>query len=545
MPILHSPGSATTIPAALRRAAVSWPDDEALVGDGVRLTWPELAEQMTRMSKALLASGIQPGDRIALWAPNTAEWVITALGAYAAGAVLLPINTRFKGEEAGYVLRTAGARMLFTVTDFLDMDYVHLLRDQPGFDALEEIVVLSGPVPSGTVGWPVFLDRGAGSTEAAANAREATIAPEQTSDIIFTSGTTGTPKGVMLTHGASTRTYASWSAIVGLRHRDRYLIVYPFFHCAGLKSGILACILTGAVIIPSLTFDVRAVLGQVRAERITMLPGPPALFQTILNADLTGLDTTSLRLAVTGAAVVPVDLVRAMREKLGFESVVTGYGLTETTGTITMCRHDDDPEVIATTSGRPIPGMEIVLVDRAGQAVSTGTPGEVLARGFAVMRGYFDAPEATTAALTPDGWLRTGDVGVLDDAGNLRITDRIKDMFIVGGFNAYPAEIENMLLKHPAIAQAAVVGAPDERLGEVGFAFIVPRRAAALTSIEVMAWSRTVMANFKVPRYVELLDALPLNSSGKVAKPELRDRARAAVRTADTRKPGSEQCGTR
>lgn len=536
MPILHSDSPAITIPAALRRAAATWPDDEALVSDGVRLTWPELAEQMTRVAKAFIASGVQPGDRIALWAPNSVEWVITALGAYAAGAVLLPINTRFKGDEAGHVLRAAGARMLFTVTDFLDTDYVHLLRDQTGLDAIEEIVVVSGPLPSGTTGWPAFLERGAGSSEAAANAREAAIAPDEMSDIIFTSGTTGAPKGVMLTHGASTRTYASWSSIVGLRHRDRYLIVYPFFHCAGLKSGILACILTGSVIIPSRTSDVPSVLRQVRVERVTMLPGPPALFQTILNADLADLDTaSSLRLAVTGAAVVPVDLVRAMRERLGFESVVTGYGLTETTGTITMCRHDDDPEVIANTSGRPIPGMEIMLVDRAGKPVPTGTPGEVLARGFAVMRGYFDAPEATSAAFTPDGWLRTGDVGVLDDAGNLRITDRIKDMFIVGGFNAYPAEIENMLLAHPAIAQAAVVGAPDDRLGEVGFAFIVPRRAAALTSVEVIAWSRTVMANFKVPRYVELVDALPLNSTGKVAKPELRSRAAAAVRTVTTR----------
>jgi acyl-CoA synthetase (AMP-forming)/AMP-acid ligase II len=268
----------------------------------------------------------------------------------------------------------------------------------------------------------------------------------------------------------------------------------------------------------------------VREERITMLPGPPALFQTILNADLTDLDTSTLRLAVTGAAVVPVDLVVAMRAKLGFDSVVTGYGLTETTGTITMCRHDDDPDIIATTSGRPIPGMEVRVVNDRDRRLPNGTPGEIQARGFAVMKGYFNAPALTAAAFTPDGWLRTGDVGVIDDSGNLRITDRIKDMFIVGGFNAYPAEIENILLGHPGIAQVAIVGAPDERLGEVGFAFVVPHNAAEITAAEVITWARAAMANFKAPRYVEVVDALPLNSSGKVDKPELRQRAAATVR---------------
>jgi acyl-CoA synthetase (AMP-forming)/AMP-acid ligase II len=478
---------------------------------------------MTVVAQAFVASGVQPGDRVALWAPNTADWVVAALGAYAAGAVLLPVNTRLKGEEAAHVLRTAGAKMLLTVTDFLGTDYVDLLTGQEGMDALQETVVLSGPVPAGCTDWSTFLAR------ATKSSRIPEICPDQTSDIVFTSGTTGTPKGAMLTHGASTRVYASWSEIVGLRHGDRYLIVYPFFHCAGLKSGILACILAGATIVPQLTSDVPSIMRRVREERITMLPGPPALFQTILNADLANVDTSSLRLAVTGAAVVPVNLVLAMRDNLGFDSVVTGYGLTETTGTITMCRHDDDPDLIATTSGRPIPGMRIRLVDKHDHDVPPGTSGEVLAKGFGVMKGYYDAPEATAAAFTKDGWLRTGDVGVLDDAGNLRITDRIKDMFIVGGFNAYPAEIEGILLKHPDIAQVAVVGVPDERLGEVGFAYVVARQEIRLTPDQVIAWAREAMANFKAPRHVEIVDELPLNSTGKVLKSALRQRAAQVV----------------
>jgi acyl-CoA synthetase (AMP-forming)/AMP-acid ligase II len=262
----------------------------------------------------------------------------------------------------------------------------------------------------------------------------------------------------------------------------------------------------------------------VERERITMLPGPPALYQSLLNADLSGYDTSSLRLAVTGAASVPVDLVRRMREDLGFASVVTAYGLTETTGTVSTCRHDDPIEVIANTSGRPITGMEVRVVDRAGADVPAGEPGEVWVRGYAVMRGYFDAPEATAEAFV-DGWLRTGDIGILDGGGNLRITDRIKDMFIVGGFNAYPAEIENMISRHPGVAQVAVVGVPDDRLGEVGFAYVIRRQGSALAEAELIAWCRTEMANFKVPRRVEFVNVLPLNPSGKVLKYELRARA--------------------
>jgi acyl-CoA synthetase (AMP-forming)/AMP-acid ligase II len=218
-----------------------------------------------------------------------------------------------------------------------------------------------------------------------------------------------------------------------------------------------------------------------------------------------------------------------MRSDLGFASVVTAYGLTETTGTVSACLHDDPVEVIANTSGRPLPGLEVRVVDRAGAAVPAGVAGEVWVRGYAVTPGYFNAPEATAEAFTPDGWLRTGDVGLLDEGGNLRITDRIKDMFIVGGFNAYPAEIENMMSKHPAVAQVAVVGVPDERLGEVGFAWVIPRAGSTPAEAELLAWCRERMANFKVPREVRFVDSLPLNPSGKVLKFELRDRARDAA----------------
>jgi HIP---CoA ligase len=510
-----------TIPAAVTRAAALWPDAEALVDGDIRFTFAQLAERVDEAARAFVASGLRAGDRAAIWAPNSARWIIASLGLYAAGGVLVPINSRFKAAEAAHVLNTSKARYLFTVTDFLGTDYVAALKGEK-VDSLEEIIVLAGPDRADATSFGSFLMRADAVLPAAVKARSEALGPSDLCDIIFTSGTTGKPKGAMLTHGASTRTYTSWSEVVGLRAGDRYLVAYPFFHTAGLKSGVLACILTGSVIVPHPVFDAPSVMKRVDQERITMLPGPPAIFQTLLAADLAEYDTSSLRLAVTGAAAVPVELVERLRTELKFASVVTGYGLTETTGTATMCRHDDDPVIIATTCGRAIPGGEVCVVSSSGEQLPPGAPGEVLVRGYQVMQGYFGDPAATAEAIDAEGWLHTGDVGVLDEAGNLRITDRIKDMFIVGGFNAYPVEIENVILSHPGISQAAVVGVPDERMGEVGMAFVVPRPGGSVDPDELIAYCRERMANYKVPRAVRVVEALPLNATGKVLKYELR-----------------------
>jgi acyl-CoA synthetase (AMP-forming)/AMP-acid ligase II len=506
-----------------------WPDDEAVVDRGTRLTFRELEAAVREAATAFVATGLQPGDRASVWAPNLHQWIVAALGLYAAGGVLVPLNTRFKGSEAAHVLRTSGARFLFTVTDFLDTNYVDLLDDAGARDLVEEIVILEGSVPEGTTSWGEFLARGADVPGAEIDAREAGLTGDSMSDIIFTSGTTGAPKGAMLRHGASVRLYESWSDVVGLRHGDRYLLIYPLFHTAGLKSGLLASLLKGATLLPHLVFDPKTVMETVQAERVTMLPGPPAIYQTILNTDVSEYDLSSLRLAVTGAAVVPVELVVKLRDELGFDSVVTGYGLTETTGTVAMCRHDDDPEIIAHTSGRPLDGIEMKIVDADGNEVPTGEQGEIVTRGYQVMIGYFDNPEATAEAIDADGWLHTGDVGYVDAQNDVTITDRIKDMFIVGGFNAYPAEIEGLMLEHPDLAQVAIVGVPDARMGEVGMAFVVPTAGRTVDRDEVLAWARGHMANYKAPRYVEVVDELPLNASGKVLKYELRQRGRELV----------------
>lgn len=528
-----------TIPKLVISAAARLGDTPAIVDGGTVISYADLADRVTGVARAMVAAGLEPGDRASVWAPNVHEWILAALGLVSAGGVLVPLNTRFKGHEAGYVLEKSGARLLFTVTDFLDADYVALLREAcggsgdgrpvAGLPALEQVVVLRGAVPEGTVAFDDFVEHGATVPVEEAHERIAAVGPDDLSDILFTSGTTGRPKGVMIAHAQNLRAFWSWASVVGLAEGDRYLIVNPFFHAFGFKAGILAALMKGATIYPQLVFDVPDVMARVASERITMLPGPPTLYQTILNhPDLGAYDLSSLRLAVTGAAAIPVELIVRMRAELNFENIITGYGLTEATGIATMCRFDDDPETIATTSGRAIPDVEVRCVDDDGAEVPRGEPGEIVVRGYNVMRGYLDEPDETAATVDADGWLHTGDVGVMDERGYVKITDRKKDMFIVGGFNAYPAEIENLMLGNVAIAQVAVVGMPDERMGEVGCAFVVLRPGHEATAEDIIAWCRERMANYKVPRRVELVTELPLNATGKVLKYELRDRVAGA-----------------
>lgn len=516
-----------TIPEMLEQQAEILGDRPAIVDGATTLSFADLAERVDEAARALIAIGIQKGDRIAIWAPNTWEWIVCALATHSVGAVLVPVNTRYKGIEAAYLLEKSGAKALFTVTGFLDVDYVALLRDA-GADVpkLERIIVLRGDAPKGTVSYDAFLRLASGAPSSAAKDRAAEVRPDDLADILFTSGTTGKPKGAMCTHEQNLRTFDQWSAIVGLREGDRYLIVLPFFHSFGYKAGWFSALMRGATVFPEPVFDVNVVLRRVQEDAITMLPGPPSLYQSILlHPDRAQFDISSLRLAVTGAAAIPVELIQRMKDDLGFETVITAYGLTESCGVVTMCRLDDSPETIATTSGRAIPEVEVRIVDSEGSTVPANEPGEIVVRGYNVMKGYFDAGEETRKAIDAEGWLHTGDIGTMDERGYVKITDRLKDMFIVGGFNAYPAEIENTLLQMPGMGEIAVIGVPDERLGEVGMAFVVPAPGQTLTADAVISWSRKNMANFKVPRRVEILEALPRNATGKVVKFELRERA--------------------
>ncbi|MEU3396985.1 FadD3 family acyl-CoA ligase [Streptomyces filamentosus] len=507
-----------TIPGLVRAAGERWGGREAVAEGRVRVSYAELAARVERSAAACLAAGTRPGDRVAVWAPNSLDWIVAALGAVTAGAVLVPLNTRFKGTEAADVLARSRARLLFVTGTFLGTSYVASLR-RAGVPLphLERVVVLGDTAPdeTGWTTWKAFLAEGDRIPAERVRARADAIDPDAPSDVIYTSGTTGRPKGAVITHAQTLRCYEDWAALAGLAEGDRYLVVNPFFHTFGYKAGVLACLMRGAVIVPQPVFTADTVLANVAAERISVLPGPPTLHQALLDHPARAAhDLSSLRLVVTGAAVVPLLLVERLRSELGIGTVLTAYGLSEASGLVTMCRRDDPDATIATTSGRPVPGTEVRLSDT----------GEVLVRGHNVMRGYFEDEAATAEAIDPDGWLHTGDIGVLDGAGNLRITDRLKDMFIVGGFNAYPAEIEQLLGLHPDIADVAVIGVPDARLGEVGKAFAVRRPGARVTADDLIAWSRREMANYKVPRQVEFVTELPRNASGKVVKGELRKR---------------------
>ncbi len=534
-----------TIPGLVADAAARFSEAEAVVdvhGPGAtttRLTFDELAEKVDGATRAVVANGIDRGDRVAIWAPNCAEWVVAALGAVAAGAVLVPLNTRYKGAECAYILRESGVRILFTVKGFLGTDYPAMLEQalSPGgrLPDLERIVVLRNgddDPPAGTVrGDPVvaadefYREGGLCSADIAAG-RTASLTSGDLSDLVFTSGTTGDPKGAMTTHGQSLRTFATWSEVVGLTSGDRYLIVNPMFHTFGYKAGVLACLMSGATMVPEPVFDTEAVLHRIEEERITVLPGAPTIFQSLLDHPKRAeFDVSSLRLVVTGAATVPLELVERLQTELGVETVLTAYGLTEATGTVTMCRRGDPADVIAATSGRAIPEVDVQVVDGRGAEVTRGEPGEVLVRGYNVMQGYFNEPDATEEAVDDQGWLHTGDIGVMDEAGNVTITDRLKDMYVSGGFNVYPAEVEAVLRRHPGVGQVAVVGVSDPRMGEVGVAVVVPAAGASPGDLgtELIGWTGERLANYKVPRRVELVESLPFNAGGKVLKRELRD----------------------
>jgi HIP---CoA ligase len=478
-----------TIPELVQSAADRFGDAEAVVDGPLRLSYVELAHRIRCAAGAFAELGVAKGDRVAVWAPNSAEWIIAAFGIMTAGAVLVPVNTRFKAEEAADVVARSGAKAVMVQKGFLGADFglADVGVDVPTID-----------LKSGFLGSGAPFERDVDGRDVA--------------DVIYTSGTTGRPKGAMMNHVQTLRMYEEWATLADLREGDRYLMINPYFHTFGLKAGLIASFLRGATMLPVAAFDVDRVVELIAAERITMLPGPPTLFHSLLTvAHKSKLST--LRAGVTGAADIPVELIRRIHDELPFQTLMTGYGLTEA-GNVTLSRPGDSFADVATTAGLPCEDVQVELAD----------DGEVLVRGYNVMQGYLDDPIATAEAIDSDGWLHTGDLGEFTDSGRLRIVGRKKDMFIVGGFNAYPAEIEGFLSEHPAVAQVAVIGVPDDRMGQVGKAFVVCRRNAGepANADALIAWSRERMAGYKVPRYVEFLDELPTNATGKVVKDRLR-----------------------
>lgn len=512
---MTEPALPLTIPHAAALAAAKWGDAPALLEGGETWSFAELWLRAREAASAFIARGIGEGARVAIWAPNSREWIVAALGAMTAGAAIVPLNTRLKGIEAGDILRRTGAVMLFTVREFLGIDYGALLAGED-LPALAETVLLDA-------GFGGFLASGKGADDPAVDVALARLTADHLSDIIFTSGTTGAPKGVLMTYGRVIPQCGVWIRNTGLAAGERYLIVNPFFHSFGLKVGWVACLIAGAVILPMPQFDVAEAAAIIERERVSFLPGPPTIFQMLLaHKEAHPFDSSSLRGGTTGAASVPPVLVERIRSELGMKDIITAYGMTECVN-ITSCLPGDSAETIAQTCGCAMPGNEVIIAGSDGREMPRGEAGEIRVRGQGVMLGYLDDPDATADAIDADGWLHTGDVGTMDERGYVRITDRLKDMYISGGFNVYPAEVEKLLAAHPAIAMAAVVGVPDERMGEVGKAFVVLRSDAKTSVEDLLAWSRANMANYKVPRSFKLVEDLPRNAAGKVLKTALRE----------------------
>jgi acyl-CoA synthetase (AMP-forming)/AMP-acid ligase II len=509
-----------TIPGAVERAAAEHARRVALREGASELTYAGLVEAARDAARAVIGAGIGPGERVGLWAPNSIEWAVASLGVLFAGGAVVPVNTRYTAAEAADILGRAGCRLVLAEGEFLGRSLAVEAAAIPGAAdvvslgpaAVPGLSSLAGLVAAKEAGTTAELDRRLGALQA-----------DGISHVQFTSGTTGRSKGAMLRHGAMVRTTLEWARVVGLGPEDRYPIVSPFSHIGGHKTGLLAVMAAGATGFPFPTLDIAALVDTIEAQQVTVLQGPPTMFHALIGrARESGPGRfRSLRVAVTGAAAIPPTLIRDLSDLLGVQ-VFTAYGLSESTGVCTITRAGDPVEVIAETSGRPIPGVEVRTASSDGRLLGDGEQGEVVVRGDNVMAGYLDDDEATALAVR-DGWLHTGDVGRIGPDGCLRIVDRLKDMVIVGGFNVYPAEVEAVLLEHPDVDQAAVVGVADDRLGEVPAAFVVAVPGRQPAADDLAGFCRARLANFKVPRHLWLVDVLPLNPAGKVSKPDLRD----------------------
>ncbi len=517
-----------TLPAAVRAAAERFGDHPAIVDGATTVSFARLLELVRETARGYARLGLEPGEPVAVWAPNTWRWEVAALAVSYAGGVLVPLNTRYTGHEVVDVLSRVRAQIVVVADGFLDRSQVAELSaaaEEAGV-ALPTVLRVDDAVPDPETSYDAAAPTASSHDVPGGpdvDARADVVSPDDVADILFTSGTTGRSKGARTAHRQTVAVARTWGELGEVDAEDRYLVVNPFFHSFGYKAGILVSLLTGATVVPMAVFDTSRMMQLIEQHRITVLPGAPAIYQALLEApDRSSHDLSSLRFAVTGAAVVPVALVERMQTELSFDLVLTAFGMTECV-VGTMCRRGDPPGLVAGTCGRVVPGLEL-RVARPGtnDPLPAGGEGEVLFRGDTVMLGYLDDPEATAEAVDADGWLHTGDIGRLDDAGYLKITDRLKDVFFVGGFNVYPAEVEQVLARLDGVVESAVVGVPDERLGEVGKAYVVRRSGSGIDSDAVVTYLKERVANFKVPRQVEFVDALPRNLAGKILKRELR-----------------------
>ena len=515
-----------TTTALLRAAAQRWGNKTALISlRDAPISFATLDVEADRFAKALIADGIEFAERIGIWAPNMWEWVAAAVGAQRVGAAIVPINSRYRAAEVADIVRRARLKRLVAIGDFLGTYYPAMVRGEDMPELRQVIVVRGDPskLAGREIAWEPFLARGAQVADTLVREREARVAGATVADILFTSGTTGRPKGAVFTHQSTVRSSYGTQTFASVTDADCLCPMGPFAHFAGYKAGWLNGMLTGATVCWSDAADSESMLNVISGLRVTVMPAPPIIWQDILDNPHRGdWDTSSLRFAATGSTMIPPQTVRRLVSEMRIKQVGTGYGLTESGGMTNFTRPEDTVEQVAFSAGRAAPDSEVRIADAERRWLGPNEAGEILVRTPRLMREYLDDPAATRDALEADGWLHTGDVGSLDEQGYLKITDRLKDMYITNGFNVYPAELERLLGTMPGVAACAVIGVPEPRKGEVGSAFLIRAPGSAVSESEVLAWCKRNIASYKIPKEITFVEDFPRNSLGKILKRELK-----------------------
>ncbi len=532
-----------TLAGIVDRVAAEYPKNEAIVSGSQRITFDTLIDRANSIANALLKMGVKKDDKVAIWMSNVPEWVYAHFACIKIGAPLIPVSTRYKVHELEYILRQSDSTTLFMMDHFLKIDFIPMIYElfpelkecKPGelrcekLPLLKRVIMLSEQSHPGTLDYNEVMQSGKdyASSDAVKKAQQA-VTPEDTYVIPYTSGTTGFPKGVVTTNYQYSRIMEAVSARFQMSDKDRILVVSPFSHNMGNMTGMLLGACNGACILPMEQFDPGDGLRIIDEEKVSKFTGSPTMYIMMLDhADFPKRDTTSIKASVIGGADVSPDLVRTIMDKMGIKDLISAYGLTENTGVSTMSQPGDPPEVVANTAGKLIfDDCELKVLDPdTGVEAPRGTQGELCSRGFWVMKEYYKQPEETKKAFNKDGWFRSGDLGTMDEKGYIKITGRLKDMFITGGVNAYPAEIESFLMTHPKISMVAVTGVPDRRMGEVAMAFVKLKEGETATEEEIIGFARGKMANYKAPKYVKFVDDFPMTATGKIQKFVLKETA--------------------
>ncbi len=530
-----------TVGSLLDHIAGRYPDHDALVYPerGLRYSYRQFSELTRQVAKGLLQMGVGKGDNVSIWAYNVPEWVILQFATARIGAVLVTVNTSYKSAELSYILNQSDSTTLFMVERFKDTDYVQTLNEvvpelagsEPGklvsaeLPYLKNVVFLGEGEPAGMLNFSRIIALGAQADDARLAAVEATLDCHEVINMQYTSGTTGFPKGVMLTHYNVVNNGFNIGECMELSENDRLCIPVPFFHCFGCVLGVMACVTHGSAMVPVEIFDPLKVLQTVEKERCTALHGVPTMFIAELeHPEFHKFDLTSLRTGIMAGSNCPIEVMKKVITQMHASQITIAYGQTESSPVITQTRTDDPIELRVATVGCALPDVEVKIVDiESGEPLAPGKQGELCTRGYHVMKGYYKMAEETARAIDPENWLHTGDLAVMDENGYCKITGRIKNMIIRGGENIYPREIEEFLYTHPNISDIQVYGVPDRKYGEQVMAAIVLKKGVAMGEEEVREYCQGKIANYKIPRYVKFVDAYPMTASGKIQKFKLRE----------------------